>query len=53
MHENVDFLFRYNIYIIILSFIHTYTDFDSTRNSTQILGCIEWKDTIFIFATEF
>ena len=27
--------------------------FDSTRNSTQVLGCIDWKDTIFIFAADF
>ena len=50
MHENVDFLFRYYIYIIIYIedsniFYFTNTkilqDFDSTRYSTQILGCMK------------
>ena len=60
MHENVDFLFRDYINIIIYKYylyIYASTDnriaFDSTRNSTQVLGCIDWKDTIFIFAADF
>ena len=59
MHENVDFLFRDYINIIIYKYyLYIYMPlrmiaFDSTRNSTQVLGCIDWKDTIFIFAADF